>query len=412
MRICVISTATTAHQMGGTEVHAEALAAEAARQGHTVLLVSSAHPAGIETEQKNGYEVRYLPGTDFSMSRQAARLWWEKSAFTLDALWKSWKFDVIWAENNAAKAYAALPRRRRAPVISIINGPGIIGGILSNFNRISTLSELLYFLTRYPAQQVFYGIPWFRATVKNSDLLAAVSLETAEALAFEFPSSRSKTIVLFNQADTQLFRPDAVLRAASRKELGFGEKETVVLMAGLLHKQKGVIEGLRAFADVARKHPEVRLLIVGDGPERKKLEAAAAAWGISGKTLFCGMLANSGMPRYYNAADIYLNPTLRHEGLPLVIVEAMACGLPSVISRIGGTGSTIDEGISGFYVKPGKEKELAEKLELLAGNPELRARLGEKAREKAVKAFDKKAILQKYISASLKLISAPKAEGK
>lgn len=388
-------------------MHAEALAAEAARQGHEVLLVTSAHPAGLGTEKKNGYTVIYITGTDFSMSRSAARLWWEKSVSALTELWKDQRFDVVWAENNAARAYAALPRDQRAPVISIITGT-ILGGILSNFNRLSTLRELLHFLTKYPAQLVLYTIPWFRATVKYSDMLAAVSPQTALALASEFPSSRAKTEVILNHMDTDVFRPDRGLRAAVREKLGLDGGKTVVMMTGILHKQKGLMTGLMCFADVSEKHPELRLLIVGDGPERENLEAAAAARGVTGKTIFCGKQKNGAMPGYYNAADIYLNPTLRHEGLPLVMLEAMSCGLPSVVSKIGGTAATIDDTVSGFFVKPGNTAELTEKLNLLAGDPELRDRLGNNARKKAVTVFDRTKILGQYVSASLRLISLRK----
>ena len=403
MRICILATSTTAHQLGGTEVHAEALAAEAARQGHEVFLATSAHPAGLLTEQKDGYTVIYIPGTDPSMSRGAARLWWEKSVAALSAPGGTGKFDVVWAENYAGQAYAALPRQQRSPVISILQG-SLLGGVRSNFNRISTAGELFHFLTRYPAQLALYTIPWFRATVKNSDLIVAVSPQTAAALASEFPASRAKITTILNHVDTEVFRPDRALRAAVRARLELPEDATAVLMTGILHKQKGLALGLECFARTAGKHPGLRLLIVGDGPERKNLEAAAAALGVSVRTIFCGAQGNCAMPGYYNAADIYLNPTLRHEGLPLVMLEAMACGLPSITSRIGGTAATIDDGVSGFFVKPGDTAAMTEKLGLLAGHPELRALLAKNAREKAVRAFDKTLLLQQYLSASRRLI--------
>jgi glycosyltransferase involved in cell wall biosynthesis len=86
------------------------------------------------------------------------------------------------------------------------------------------------------------------------------------------------------------------------------------------------------------------------------------------------------------------------------MLEAMACGLPSITSRIGGTAATIDDGVSGFFVKPGDTAAMTEKLGLLAGHPELRALLAKNAREKAVRAFDKTLILQQYLSASRRLI--------
>lgn len=403
MKLCVLTTGTTAHRMGGTEVHAETLAAEAARQGHEVRLLTCAHPRGLETERKDGYTVLYLPGTSHTMSRRDAPAWWAASAAKTAELHAAGQIDVVWAENFSGLAYAALPRAARAPVISVVNGPAVRGEIASNFNRVSTPGELLYFATRYAAQTVFYYIPRFRAMVRDSDLLAAVSNETAAALEAEFPGSGAKTRVIFNSADTAFFRPDGEARGAARAALGLALGQTAVLMSGVMHKQKGMRFGLKAFAAVAARFPGARLLLAGDGPERTILEAAAEATGLGGRVTFCGPRPNAAMPALYNAADIYLNPTMRTEGLPLVMVEAMACGLPCVVSKIGGNGSSIDEGVSGFFTAPGNTAQLAEKLALLLADEKLRAEFSKAARAKALACFSNEKAAGAYLAASAEL---------
>lgn len=403
MKICLLATSTTAHRMGGTEVHAETLAAEAARQGHEVHLLTCAHPRGLETERKNGYTVIYLPGTSHAMSRRGAPAWWAASAAKAAELRAAGKADVVWAENFAGLAYAALPRSSRAPVISVVNGPAVRGEIASNFNRVSTPGEFLYFLTRYAAQTLFYYIPRFRAMVRDSDLLAAVSNETAAALDAEFPGAGAKTRVIFNSADTAFFRPDKELRETARKTLGLASGETAVLMSGVMHKQKGMRLGVEAFCAVAHKFPRARLVLAGDGPERTFLEAAAARAGLKERVTFCGPRPNSEMPALYNAADIYLNPTMRTEGLPLVMVEAMACGLPCVVSKIGGNGSSIDDGASGFFTRPGSAPELAEKLSVLLADEKLRTEFSKAARAKALARFSNEKAIASYLAASAEL---------
>lgn len=407
MRICLLTTSTTVHQYGGTEVQAETLAAEAARQGHTVFILTSAHPTGLDRESKDGYTAVYIPGTHHSMSRRWERRWREASPAAAAALREAEGIDVFWAENFAGLPYAALPRAGRSPVVSIANGLAIKGEISSAFSAVAGAKDLAYFLTRYAGQALFYYIPWFRAMARDSDLIAAVSRETAAALEAELPDSRGKIAVVYNPVDCGLFRPDAALRERARGELGLDPGQPAVLMSGMIHRQKGMHLGLEAFAALAAEFPSARLILAGDGPERGRLESAAAAAGLAGRVKFCGRVPNSGMPAFYGAADVYLNPTLRGEGLGMVNIEAMACGLPCVTSLSGGTGSTIDDGLSGYFAPRGDAAALAAKLRLLLKDEALRARMGGAGREKALKVFEKSVTVGRYLAASERLLNRP-----
>lgn len=402
MRIGLVSTSTPLHRQGGTELQAESLARLAAARGHQVFWVTTAHPDGTETEERPGIRIFYLKDTNYRMSRAEAPAWWTASAAKLSRLCDEENIDVVWAENFAGLSYAAIPRGERKPVISIVNGLAVRGEIASNFNRVSSARELFHFLTRYAAQTLFYYIPRFRAMVRDSDLLVGVSRETTEALKKEFPSGSGKFRTIFNPVDTGLFRPDAELRKAARAEFGFTEENKVLIMAGVLHKQKGLHVGLEAFSRLRQAFPSARLLIVGDGPELPSLKAAAAGPGLSGAVSFAGARRNGEMPFFYNGADAYLNPTMRMEGLGLVTVEAMACGLPSVVSRIGGTASTITDGVSGFFVPPGDAAALAEKVLLLLKDTALAAAMGAAARTRAVAEFSESNI-DRYLDLSREL---------
>lgn len=404
MKICLLTTSTTAHRMGGTEVQEETLAAEAVRQGHQVFVLTTAHPKGITEEIRNGYRVIYISGTSHQMSRREAPAWWAASARKTAELCEAEGIDVVWAENFSGLAYAAIPPGRRRPVVSIVNGLAVRGEVISNFNKISSAGELLYFLTRYAAQTLFYYIPRFRALVRDSDLLVGVSNESVAALEAEYPGSGKKAVAILNPVDTERFRPDPELRRAGRERLGLQDGAVAVLMSGVLHKQKGMHLGLLAFAQLAAKFPQARLLVAGDGPEKARLTALALELGVAARITFCGPIPNGEMPLYYNSADIYLNPTLRMEGLPLVLIEAMACGLPLITSKIGGTGSSIEDGKSGFFTSPGDLPGLAGKLEQLLGDHALRARLGADARLRAVAVFSKDVVVRRYIEVSSGLL--------
>lgn len=395
MRIAVLCTATMRHQAGGTEVHAEFIARLAAAKGHTVTCITSAREDGVEQEAKDGYTTCYLPGTDYRMSRSQAPAWWRESSKKISELAAKDGLDVIWAENLSGQYYAARLREETGiPMISVIQGLGVAGEIKSAYARADSLRELAYFFTRYAAQVIFYYIPRFRRMVRFSDRLIAISRETLEAVAAEYPSSREKLRLVYNFIDTRRFRPDAELRARTRAALGIPQDARLLLMCGVAHRQKGFHVGVEAFKKVLREVPGARLIIVGNGPELPALKQLVSDEKLEASVTLAGNVPNENLPAYYNAADLYLNPTLRQEGLGIVIIEAMACGLPSVVSRIGGTGSTIDDGASGFFVPPGDAAALGARAVDILKNKELARAMSAAAREKALRVFSERNIDQ------------------
>lgn len=185
--------------------------------------------------------------------------------------------------------------------------------------------------------------------------------------------------------DTDRFRP--LNRAASRRQLGLPEDRPVVIWVGRLERLKGVDILLGALAQLENR--DFTLLIVG-GDEgasvlRAELEAQAAEAGITANVRFTGPVPHDELPVYYNAADVCAVPSY-YESFGLAAVEAMACGIPVVASRVGGLVSTVTDGVSGYLIPWRCPEPFAEKLEVLFGNPELRANFGRAARE-SIKRF-------------------------
>ncbi|MDD5208567.1 MAG: glycosyltransferase family 4 protein [Elusimicrobiales bacterium] len=387
MRIAILCTATTLHQQGGTEVHAEAIAAGAAARGHSVHIITSHHPDRPETEVRGGISTHYLPGTDFSMSRKALTAWWELSALKIKELASGPGLDIIWAENYTGQYYASRLRKELGiPVISFLGGLGVFDDIRSNFSRISTPGEALYFATRYLAQAALHLCPWQYNAVHYSDHTVTVSQASRQAVLREISVPEGRITAIYPPVDTRLFRPDTKLRGKTRETLKLGARDLVLLMSGVVHKQKGFELGLKAFFALERPAGDLKLVIAGDGPERGRLEQLAASRK-NKSVFFTGTVPNCEMPGIYNAADIYLNPTIRREGLSIVTVEAMACALPSVVSRIGGTVETIEEGLSGFFTRPGNIAELKQKTLAILENTDLVRKMGFNARKRSVDIF-------------------------
>jgi glycosyltransferase involved in cell wall biosynthesis len=144
---------------------------------------------------------------------------------------------------------------------------------------------------------------------------------------------------------------------------------------------------------IVRKEPNVTLLLVGDGEERENLRALVQKLNLSECVSFVGRVSNEKVPEYMAAADVFVLPSLS-EGLPNVILEAMASGLPVVATKVRGLPEIIEDGQNGFLVEPKNPNEIAEKVCLLLEDAELRERVSRNNKEKA-KGYDWDDIVKK-----------------
>ena len=131
----------------------------------------------------------------------------------------------------------------------------------------------------------------------------------------------------------------------------------------------------------------VEATFVGEGPERHGLEELAGALGVADRVRFAGAVGQDELPRWYERADAFCLPTLA-EGLGVVLLEAMAAGLPVVSTRVMGVPEVVEEESTGLLVAPGRADELADALERLAASPELRERMGRHGRLRVEREFD------------------------
>jgi glycosyltransferase involved in cell wall biosynthesis len=162
-----------------------------------------------------------------------------------------------------------------------------------------------------------------------------------------------------------------------------------LLAVGRLVEKKG----FHVLVDAAsRLRAPFRLRIVGDGPERRRLEREVARHGLAADVSLAGPLTHAELPGEYAAADVLVAPSIAdasgdRDGLPNVVLEAMACGLPVVAGDIGANASAVGPE-SGMLVPPGDPHALAAAVELLAAHSDLRERLGRGARARVERDFD------------------------
>jgi phosphatidylinositol alpha-1,6-mannosyltransferase len=146
--------------------------------------------------------------------------------------------------------------------------------------------------------------------------------------------------------DLDLFRPADPGEAKDR--LGYSGR-FVVLHVGRLTVNKGADELIRAAPAVADPIPDVVFVIVGSGPAASDLKRAAARLGVERYVEFVGSVPNRELPQFYNAADVFINPTRENETFGLTTVEAMACGTPVIISRCGAETGIVTPGEGKIY---------------------------------------------------------------
>lgn len=201
---------------------------------------------------------------------------------------------------------------------------------------------------------------------------------------------RSQVRVIPGGVDIQKFNPDLNTTDIDKKYNLKGKK--IVLFAGKLTQYKGV----RYLIKAARKIP-AEIVILGEGPERESLEKRVKDYGLT-NVHFIGHLGTSNeLNKFYKRAAVFVAPSVWDEPLGLVILEAMACRTPVVVTRKGGIPLAVKDGVNGYFVRPRNASEIAEKANMLLNNDELRMKMAENARRIAVEKFSWEAIAHRFI---------------
>jgi glycosyltransferase involved in cell wall biosynthesis len=171
------------------------------------------------------------------------------------------------------------------------------------------------------------------------------------------------------------------------RELRTGEGPLSVLAVAQLVRRKGIDVLLDAVALLRDRGIPVEAVIVGDGDERRSLESRARRLGLDDAVTFAGAVGQDQIPDYYARADVFCLASFA-EGIPIVLMEAMAQELPVVATAIMGVPELVVHGGSGLLVPPGRADELAAALEELARNAALCGQLGSAGRERVAEAYE------------------------
>lgn len=166
-----------------------------------------------------------------------------------------------------------------------------------------------------------------------------------------------------------------------------------IVAVGTLHEVKGQVHLVEACRRLAERGVAFTCRFIGDGPDREALARRIDQYALSDQVTLAGRMTSDAVAAELARSDVLAAPSVptsggKREGIPVVLMEAMAAGLPVVASRLSGIPELVTDEVSGLLVPPGDDDALADALERLAGDPALRARLGAAGRETVLRDFD------------------------
>jgi glycosyltransferase involved in cell wall biosynthesis len=260
--------------------------------------------------------------------------------------------------------------------------------IHAHLPKAHVLAGLAGALTRTPALATVHGntistheLGIHRTTGTN--LIAVCQEAYMQALAMGVPLE--KVSLIHNGVDVELFRPSETARAVFRASLGIEPEAPLVGFVGRIDLEKGPDQFLQAAQVIHSEFPGAHFAMVGAGHQYDKMHGLAAALGLEGVVHFTGLQADTA--QVYPGIDLLLQ-TSRIEGLPLSLLEGMACGLPVVAIGVGGVPEIVEEGRTGMLAGPGDWRGVGQRAIDLLEHPDRMKAMGEAARCRALSQFD------------------------
>jgi len=361
--------------MGGSEVEAQRVCSAMLARGHRVLVLCAGGdpmPPVRDWVDPAGVPVRILTHAETGR--------WRDLTFALRVAWTIWRerhnYQIVYFLMQGLHLAFGLPVARAAgkPIVMKVAGSGVIP--LMRSSRAGRLE--LHWLRKWAA----------RLMILNEGM-------AEEAVANGFP--RRQLLWMPNPVDTEEFRPGSNAEVAElRSRFALPPQAPIIVYVGRLSPEKGLQWLLEAFAKAAHAVPAALLVLLGDGAQRPKLEALAQRLSLGPNHIrFAGRVPVSEVPLWLRASDIFalVSPS---EGFSCALAEAMAAGLPSVVSAIPANSQLIDQEVHGVPVPAGDVPAIADAFVRLLRDAPLRLRMGQAARRRVLENFSTPRIVSRY----------------
>jgi glycosyltransferase involved in cell wall biosynthesis len=269
---------------------------------------------------------------------------------------RQFPFDLIHAHTLTPDGWACclLAKRFKVPTVCTIRG--------SDLNEYPHQSRVTLYATRH--------------VLRRTDALIATSRALSEEAARLVDPPVHPTVI-YKGVDFSVFSQDGDQKTL-RNRLGLPISKTLIVFVGRVERDKGIGELFEAFLKVHTQHPRVRLLIVGNGSYLGAVKNRAIEASIADSVFMPDRVSPSEVALYLQASDLFVLPSYG-EGMPNALLEAMACGLPSIASAVGGIPEVVEDGVSGILVPIRDREALEVSIRRVLSSPDLAARLGSEA---------------------------------
>jgi len=340
------------------------------RLGHRVCVVTSAHKDLRLLEEKEGVKIIRIPvGRRFLFTARIVEMirFMMKSTRMMDRLYKEESPDLCVAFMTIPGGVApyCMHWKYKLPFVTELRG-GDVPGFGPSF------LGALHLLPTYFIRQIWKKS---RRLIANSEGLARLARKCLPGAAVQ---------VIPNGVDSDLFLP--IEKGSQGREVEF------LFVGRFVDAQKNLSSVLKVFSKIKN----TRLTLVGDGPDRKKLTALAQELGLLSRVNFSGWLKEEELVRAYQNADVYVSASFS-EGMSNSALEAMACGLPLVLSDIEGHRELVESGINGYLFPAGDANQLESCLCDLRDNADKRRALSEQNRQKAIEEYSWETLAQQQL---------------
>lgn len=296
--------------------------------------------------------------------------------------------DSMWDPRGAAR-FLALVRKLKPDVVHTRTVRADLLGRLAARHGAAVVNNIV---NLYPDDSLTWHGPVkgrvvlaiFKWTTRPVNSFVANAAALTESIATAFGVGRDRIEVVHDGIRLEHFSEAA---PADLESLGVGPDDPVCLTVARLHPQKGIGDLIEAAGEIVKRRPDVRFVVVGEGPLRAALEETIAAAGLQSNVILAGF--RDDVPGLLARATLFVLPS-HFEGLPNAVIEAMAAGLPVVATAVAGTPELVEEGVTGWLVPARAPARLAEALELaLAGDLDA---IGKAARARAETHFSARAM--------------------
>ena len=383
LRICLL-TDCYPPSIGGIESHVYGLASQLGRLGHDVDVVTHqlVPPAAVQQgaqvdppEPPTNVVVHRLKGLIVRI-QDADPILDPRIITKVQNLLRAKSYDIVHGHSfGSVLALAGLRAARRLGVPTLI----------TRHSMVLTLTQLSFVNRVLLEGELWVAKKWVDGVIVVSEA-AAQELATIDLPTYTIPGG----------VDCEHWHPDPIARKRIRSLLGYQEGDVVVGYLSRLVRSKGAMSLLKVATHIACLLPDVRFLIIGDGPMRPQLERQIEELGLQTVVTVLGSKPWRETPYYLNAMDVFVFPSYR-EAFGLALLEAMACGVAPVARINAGAREIITAGETGYLID--SDEELFQRVLELAQDEGLRKRIGVSARRSVQDKYSWKVITERTLEA-------------